>query len=195
MHIGKPVIYLDGLSKEHEALVKAINPLHPSFVTLVYVDEAAGADNLKVVFDVAHMSHPSKNNIVEVRNRFGEIIEQGNSEIPHYDVNCWKEYDERAIPLPSDHPQFDAPFKLPEVDQNGKIIPPMRSEYERQIAEHQAGKFPPPEDREPVSEALVERDKLRAFLMANFKSETGNETPEACAIRLLTKVKPFKDKK
>lgn len=28
--------------------------------------------------------------------------------------------------------------------------------------------------------------KLRKFLFANFKSETGNETPEDCAIRLLT---------
>jgi hypothetical protein len=31
--------------------------------------------------------------------------------------------------------------------------------------------------------------KLKAFLMANFKDETGDETPEDCAIRLLTKVK------
>lgn len=37
--------------------------------------------------------------------------------------------------------------------------------------------------------------KLRDFLFANFKSETGNETPEACAIRLLSKrVKADKDK-
>jgi hypothetical protein len=28
--------------------------------------------------------------------------------------------------------------------------------------------------------------KLRKFLFANFKSETGNETPEDCAIRLLS---------
>ena len=34
--------------------------------------------------------------------------------------------------------------------------------------------------------------KLKAFLMANFKEETGNETPEDCAIRLLTKVKATK---
>ena len=35
----------------------------------------------------------------------------------------------------------------------------------------------------------VEGEKLRAFLLANYKSETGNETPEACAIRLLGKKK------
>ncbi len=28
--------------------------------------------------------------------------------------------------------------------------------------------------------------KLRAFLLENFKGKTGNETPEACAIRLLS---------
>jgi hypothetical protein len=32
-----------------------------------------------------------------------------------------------------------------------------------------------------------DREKLKAFLMANFKNETRNETPEACAIRLLGK--------
>lgn len=35
--------------------------------------------------------------------------------------------------------------------------------------------------------ASAEAKKLRDFLFANFKSETGNETPEACAIRLLSK--------
>lgn len=34
--------------------------------------------------------------------------------------------------------------------------------------------------------------KLKAFLMANFKDETGNETPEDCAIRLLAKSKAKK---
>lgn len=38
----------------------------------------------------------------------------------------------------------------------------------------------------------TEREKLRAFLMGNFKNETGNETPEACAIRLLSKAKSRK---
>lgn len=35
-------------------------------------------------------------------------------------------------------------------------------------------------------------DKLREFLFANFKSETGNETPIDCAIRLLGKIKAKK---
>jgi hypothetical protein len=31
--------------------------------------------------------------------------------------------------------------------------------------------------------------KLKSFLMANFKDETGDETPEDCAVRLLGKAK------
>jgi hypothetical protein len=42
---------------------------------------------------------------------------------------------------------------------------------------------------EVPSAPSVETKKLRDFLFANFKDETGNETPEACAIRLLTKRK------
>lgn len=34
-----------------------------------------------------------------------------------------------------------------------------------------------------------EEKKLQAFLLTNFKSETGNETPVDCAIRLLGKAK------
>jgi hypothetical protein len=37
--------------------------------------------------------------------------------------------------------------------------------------------------------ASAEGQKLRAFLLENFKKETGNETPEDCAIRLLSKKK------
>lgn len=43
-----------------------------------------------------------------------------------------------------------------------------------------------------VPDSGAETKKLGAFLLANFKSETGDETPEACAIRLLTKMKAKK---
>lgn len=39
----------------------------------------------------------------------------------------------------------------------------------------------------PVSKADLELNKLKAFLMENFKRETGDETPVDCAIRLLSK--------
>lgn len=40
-----------------------------------------------------------------------------------------------------------------------------------------------------VPKPSPDADKLKTFLLTNFKSETGNETPEACAIRLLGKKK------
>jgi hypothetical protein len=40
-----------------------------------------------------------------------------------------------------------------------------------------------------LAQLKASREKLRQFLMENFKSETGNESPEDCAIRLLTKKK------
>jgi hypothetical protein len=44
----------------------------------------------------------------------------------------------------------------------------------------------------PLSSPSTDAKKLRDFLMANFKNETGNETPEDCAIRLLGKLKTTK---
>lgn len=49
---------------------------------------------------------------------------------------------------------------------------------------------------EPIDSPLLhpkESDattKLRNFLLENYRSATGDETPEDCAIRLLTKLKP-----
>jgi hypothetical protein len=44
-----------------------------------------------------------------------------------------------------------------------------------------------PKVAEPA--AVGEQAKLKEFLLENYKKETGDETPEACAIRLLTKKK------
>jgi len=44
----------------------------------------------------------------------------------------------------------------------------------------------------PAAPVSPDAKKLRDFLFANFKDETGNETPEACAIRLLGKTKTKK---
>lgn len=44
----------------------------------------------------------------------------------------------------------------------------------------------------PVSD---ETAQLKEFLFANFKSETGDETPIQCAIRLLAKLQPKKSSK
>lgn len=122
MHKSKHVMFVDGLGKEHSALVTAINGLHPGYVTLVYVDESApDADNLKKVYDIPHM---------ELKPA------ESNSSLPSYDFNCWKEVDEEHKALPSDHPAFDHPFAGPAKDEEG--IPLPRPEYEAELAAHQA---------------------------------------------------------
>jgi len=47
----------------------------------------------------------------------------------------------------------------------------------------------PPAPKVELSKAETELSKLKAFLMENFKNETGDETPVDCAIRLLGKTK------
>jgi hypothetical protein len=47
----------------------------------------------------------------------------------------------------------------------------------------------PPEKKTAPSKADTELNKLKAFLMENFRNETGDETPVDCAIRLLGKAK------
>lgn len=46
-----------------------------------------------------------------------------------------------------------------------------------------------PDFPEPKSRPDAQTQKLKEFLMLNFKSETGNETPADCAIRLLSQGK------
>jgi len=43
-----------------------------------------------------------------------------------------------------------------------------------------------------VEKLVTAKAKLQKFLMENYKNETGNETPEDCAIRLLSKKKTSK---
>lgn len=124
MHKSKHAMYVDGLGKEHYALVTAINQLHPGYVTLVYVDEdASERENLKTVYDVPHLSEKNA---------------EPNPALPSYDVHGWKEVDEEHKALPSDHPAFDHPHKLPEFDQDGTRIPIIRPEYEAEIAAHKS---------------------------------------------------------
>jgi hypothetical protein len=56
-------------------------------------------------------------------------------------------------------------------------------------AEEQAARAAQAKKPAPLSKADLELGKLKAFLMENFKRETGDETPVDCAIRLLTKKK------
>jgi hypothetical protein len=145
--MGKPIIYLDGHGKEHEANVIEANQRHPGYVTLAYFDASGNPVKL---FDVPHMEHESRADIQTVKDRFGNDVQQGNPDLPHYDINCWKEYGEDSKPLPADHPAFDHPWKQPEYDQAGNRIPVVRTEYEKDIAEHRA-RYAPSAEGEPAA--------------------------------------------
>jgi hypothetical protein len=120
------VIYIDQAGREHEALVTAMNGMHDGFVSLIYIDpRAPEAENVRKVFDVAHVSHPSK--------------DESNPNLPRYVINAWKEPWESHLALPSDHVAFDHPFRPVDVDQDGIPIPISRPEYEAQVAAHRAG--------------------------------------------------------
>lgn len=135
MHKNGPVIYIDGLGKEREATVVDINPMHPEYMTLGYFDDLG---NPQKVFDVPHFTHPSRQEMQTVKDRFGNEVQQGNPGLPTYPVNCYKERDEDHNALPADHPGFDHPFKLAEYDQQGTRIPVERPEYDKELAEHKA---------------------------------------------------------
>jgi hypothetical protein len=157
MHKGKPIIYIDGLGREHEASVVDINQLHPGFITVGYFAE--DGDTIKV-YDIPHMSHESRQNVVTVLDKNNRPVQQGNPDLPTYPVHCWKERDEEHKALPSDHPAFDHPHKLPEFDQDGARIPIARPEYEADIA---ASRVPSGADLDAVAaEAKAAEDTTPA---------------------------------
>jgi hypothetical protein len=121
------VVYVDGLGREHEALVTAVNGLHPGLVTLVFVDvNAPEPENVKKIFDVAHMSQ----------------ITEPNPDLPNYQVNCWKEFYENHRALPADHPAFDHPAKAAEYDEQGARIMPERPLTMADVMAHQEAATP-----------------------------------------------------
>jgi hypothetical protein len=131
------VVYVDGLGREHEALVTAVNGLHPGLVTLVFVDvNAPEPENVKKIFDVAHMSQ----------------ITEPNPDLPNYQVNCWKEFYENHRALPADHPAFDHPAKAAEYDEQGSRIVPERPLTMADVMAHQESKCASAEAGIPCNE-------------------------------------------
>ena len=129
------VIYCDAKGKEHDALVFAVNPMNPTYQSLVYVDEAKPeSDNVVKVFDVRHM----------------DTISEPNPALPTYHLNCWKEKWTSSNALPADHPAYDHPH-LPTSDQDGKAIPHDRPEYDAHIAAHVAARQPSAADLDVVA--------------------------------------------
>lgn len=118
------VVYIDGYGREHDALVTAVNEREQGFVTLVYVDvNAPEPENVKKLFDIAHVSHESK--------------QEPNPDLPSYDVNAWKQRGELHRALPEDHPAFDHPFLLPKLDESGNVIPIDRPKTVAEVQSHQ----------------------------------------------------------
>lgn len=142
---GTTVVYIDPAGAEHDALVTAINPLHENVIDIAYVDMGAvEAENLKKVFAVVHASDPSKDEVREhpvsdaALASVGQVEIDGNPELPRYVINAWKYKVEEHKALPVDHPQFDHPFKQPDLAQNGEVIPVERPGFDADKAGHLA---------------------------------------------------------
>lgn len=115
------VTYLDAKGQPHEALVTAVNPLNPGYLSLVYVDESRpDADNVVKLGDVRHL----------------DTISEPNPALPTYHLNCWKECCTPSNSLPADHPAYDHPH-LPTTDADGNPIPVDRPLHDADIAAHQ----------------------------------------------------------
>lgn len=127
------VVYVDPKGAEHKALVTAVNPLNPGYITLVIVDDKADeASNVKKLYDVRHMD---------------EIAEQ-NPALPTYQLHCWKEVGDVHNAPPADHAIFDHPQESAVRNESGERIHKARPEFEAEVAEHQAAQA----GDEPVKE-------------------------------------------
>jgi hypothetical protein len=123
MNINDVVVYIDAKGVPHNALVKALNQLHEGFISVGYQDNEGRTVDVN---DVPHMSHESRQEL--------------NPDLPTFHINCCKYADEDHNRAPKDHPMFDHPFAPPTLDNDGRIIAKPRPEFEKVVAEHQAGK-------------------------------------------------------
>lgn len=151
------VLYVDGLGKEHSALVSSVNqrgdycPVCLSNVREVrqivggeacrdkYHDGEAPTEHyVTIVYIDAH--RVESDNVVKVFDvKHISMLERETSPgLPSFHVNCWKYEDEDHEALPEDHPTFDHPFAQLERDQNGNTIPTGRPKFATAIADHRA---------------------------------------------------------
>jgi hypothetical protein len=135
MKKAQSVIYCDAKGLEHEALVFAVNPFNPSYVSLVYIDESKpDANNRVEKFDVQHMDE----------------IKEANPDLPTYHLNCWKETWQYSKELPPDHPAYDHPHQKTH-DEQGQRIPVARPAYDADIEAHQVSSLPSAADLDTVA--------------------------------------------
>lgn len=135
MNVNDVVIYIDPKGVPKNALVKSINQLHDGYVSLSYQDaEGRSID----VFDVPYMGDKSR--------------QEPNPDLPTFHINCWKYPGEQHNVAPKDHPMFDHPFAPPTKDQDGRIVPKPRPEFEKVVEIHKASKPAAPETELPNGE-------------------------------------------
>lgn len=172
------VIYIDSATKEHVALVLAERYVpvrgpkcekcnHPtsmlggvsclpgeSHVTPVLFDEPllklaiVEAEDAKILPDVMHHKHPSKDEANEGAVRFAP--------------NSWKYMNERHEEMAEDHPHFDHPFAQPERNANGHIIERSRPEFEAQLRRHRDSQYEASAAGEPEQQAVPEPEQQAA---------------------------------
>lgn len=155
MEVNHFVIYIDPNGEEHNALVTDVNQLHPDFVSISYMD----ASGRHEVYDIPHMSHPSK--------------QEPNPNLPTFHLHCYREVSEKQTPIPADHPIFDHPFEPKTKDSDGRVIAKPRPLYDAVVRAHVDSRLPSAEDLDADAEekAIQEAAKGKVRVVKGSKAE------------------------
>lgn len=151
------VRYVDGLSKEHDAIVTAVNqrgdycPVCQSsdrgdrrFVggapctnDSFHKGTAPGEHYVTLVYVDVHRAE--SDNLVKVYDvkHISMLDRETNPDLTTFHVNAWKYEDEGHAALPEDHPAFDHPFQPQVFDESGILITTDRPKFATAVADHQ----------------------------------------------------------
>lgn len=151
------VIYVDGLSREHDAIVTAVNQRGdycsvcqssdrgdrrfvggaPCTNDSFHKGTAPGEHYVTLVYVDVHRNE--SDNLVKVYDvkHISMLERETNPDLTTFHVNCWKYEDEDHAALPEDHPSFDHPFQPQVFDQDGILITTDRPKFATAVADHQ----------------------------------------------------------
>lgn len=151
------IIYIDGLSKEHDAIVTAVNQRGdycsvcqssdrsdrrfvggaPCTNDSFHKGTAPGEHYVTLVYVDVHRNE--SDNLVKVYDvkHISMLERETNPDLTTFHVNAWKYEDEGHAALPEDHPAFDHPFQPQVFDQNGILITTDRPKFATAVADHQ----------------------------------------------------------
>lgn len=150
------ILYVDGLGKQHNALVTAVNQRGdycPACQSNARADRRVvggapcGNDSYHngdaplehyvslVVVDDHKIESDNVVKFFDVKH-ISMMERETSPGLPSFQVNCWKYEDEDHDGLPDDHPAFDHPFKVAEYDENGVQIDTGRPKFAGAIADH-----------------------------------------------------------